>query len=195
MAKVGLSKPYYAKYSASGTTVTYSSGGAMGKAVSASIEPDDGETSYFYADNGPAESARIFSGGTLTLEIDRLLTTVLGAIYGITPGTSVTPSGDTVDFSGSLVIPYVGVGFIVKNIIDNTQKWMAIILPKVQFQLPSFDLQTQGEEIEFSGNELSATILRDDTANENWLKTGSFASEADAETYIKTFLSISAATT
>ena len=195
MAKVGLSKPYYAKYSASGTTVTYSDGGVMGKAVSASIEPDDGETSYFYADNGPAESARVFSGGTLTLEIDRLITTVLCAIYGITPGSSVTPSGDTVDFSGSLVIPYVGVGFVIKNIVDNTPKWMAIILPKVQFQLPSFDLQTQGEEIEFSGNELSATILRDDTANENWLMTGSFATEADAETYIKTVLSISAATT
>ena len=53
---------------------------------------------------------------------------------------------------------------------------------------------TQGEEIEFSGNELNATILRDDTAEGNWLKLGYFTTEANAETWVKNQLSIVAST-
>ena len=195
MAKVGLSKPYYAKYAAANQVVSYTSGAAMGKAVNASIELDDNDAEVFYADNGPAESAQIFSGGTLTLEIDRLDFDVVGALYGITPGSSVTPVGTTLDFAADAVIPYVGVGMIAKSIVDNTPKWMAILLPKVQFVMPSFDLSTQGETIEFSGNELTASILRDDTSTGKWMRLAEFESEADAETWIKTALSITAATT
>lgn len=195
MAKVGLSKPFYAKYAAANQVVTYSGGGSMGKAVNAQIEPDDNDIAKFYADNGPAESAQVFSGGTLTLEIDRLNASVVGDLFGITPGSSATPVGTTLNYSADGVVPYVGIGFIGKNIVSNTAEWIAFVLPKVQFSYPSFDLTTQGEEIEFSGNELTATILRDDTASANWLKVGYFSSEADAETWIKSLLSISAATT
>ena len=38
MATIGLSKPYYGIYSASGTTVTYANGAVMGKATEANIE-------------------------------------------------------------------------------------------------------------------------------------------------------------
>ena len=195
MAKVGLSKPYYAKYSASNQVVTYSGGAAIGKAVNANIEPDDNDTEKFYADNGPVESMQVFSGGTLTLEVDRLNATVVGDLLGITPGSSTTPSGTTLDFSAEAVVPYVGVGLIVKNIVDNSQVWMGILLPKVQFKMPSLDLSTQGEEIEFSGNELEATILRDDTASANWMSWGYFTTEANAEAWIKGALAITAATT
>lgn len=194
MAKVGLSKPFYAAYAASNGVVTYSNGGSMGKAVNANIEPDDSDTEFFYADNGPAESAQVFSGGTLTLEVDRLVADVLGALYGITPGSSTTPTGTTLDFSADAVVPYVGVGLISKHITDNTPVWLGIVLPKVQFRVPTFDLTTQGEEIEFSGNELTASILRDDTQQAKWLRLGWFSSEANAETWIKNLLSISAST-
>lgn len=192
MAKVGLSKPYYAKYAAENGVVTYSGGASMGKAVNASIEPDDNDTEFFYADNGPAESAQIFSGGTLSLEIDRLDAPVVGALYGIEPGSSTTPTGTTLDFKADAVIPYVGVGMIVKNIVNNEQVWMGIILTKVQFVTPSFDLATQGETIEFSGNELSAAILRDDTQDGRWLRLGYFDTEANADTWVRSMLSITA---
>ena len=190
MAKVGLSKPYYALYEAENQTVTYSAGASFGKAVNAEIEPDDSDATIFYADNGPAESANIFSGGTLTLEIDRLNATVVGAILGITPGSSTTPVGTTLDFSADQTIPYVGVGLIAKSIVDNTPVWMGIILTKVQFRMPTLDMATQGEEIEFSANELEATIMRDDTAAANWMKWGYFDTEVNAETWIKNTLSI-----
>ena len=190
MAKVGLSKPYYAKYAANAGSVTYTGGAVMGKAVEATIEPDDSDTEYFYADNGPAESAQQFAGGQLTLEIDRLLASVVGDLYGITPGSSATPVGSTVEFSGNIVVPYVGIGLISKNIVNNESVWMGVMLPKVQFELPTLEMTTQGEDIEFTGNELSATILRDDTADAKWLKLGWFSTEADAEAWIKGLLNI-----
>ena len=45
MATIGLSKPYYALYSASGSTVTYSGGGLLGKA--AIIPVPKGDASAF----------------------------------------------------------------------------------------------------------------------------------------------------
>ena len=57
MAKIGLSKPYFAKYSNTGETVTYSGGALMGKAVELSIELEGADDNILYADNGPAESA------------------------------------------------------------------------------------------------------------------------------------------
>lgn len=38
MAGVGLSRPYYAKYSNTGSTVTYSTGGVMGKFTEFTLE-------------------------------------------------------------------------------------------------------------------------------------------------------------
>lgn len=73
MAKIGLSKPYFAKYSNTGSTVTYAEGALMGKAVELSLELEEGDDNILYADNGPAESANTFSGGSLTLTTDDLL--------------------------------------------------------------------------------------------------------------------------
>ena len=60
MATIGLSKPFYAIYAASGATVSYTSGGVLGKAVELSMELDGGDANILYADNGPAESATTF---------------------------------------------------------------------------------------------------------------------------------------
>ena len=67
MATIGLSKPFYAIYAASGATVSYTSGGVLGKAVELSMELEGGDANILYADNGPAESATTFGGGTLTI--------------------------------------------------------------------------------------------------------------------------------
>ena len=79
MATIGLSKPFYAIYTASGETVSYTSGGVLGKAVELSMELEGGD-----ADNGPAESATTFGGGTLTITTDDLLPEPAAAILGLT---------------------------------------------------------------------------------------------------------------
>lgn len=84
MATIGLSKPFYAIYAASGETVSYTNGGVLGKAVELSMELDGGDANILYADNGPAESATTFGGGTLTITTDDLLPEPAAAILGLT---------------------------------------------------------------------------------------------------------------
>ena len=52
---------------------SYSDGGLLGKAVELSMELEGADANILYADNGPAESASQFAGGTLTITTDDLL--------------------------------------------------------------------------------------------------------------------------
>ena len=85
MARVGLSKSYYAKYNVSSQdgTISYSNGGTLGKAVECEISLDSTDPTIFYADNGPAESAAAFSvrgneGGPLPADDGRRRSRALG---------------------------------------------------------------------------------------------------------------------
>lgn len=187
MATIGLCKPYYAIYTNSGSTVTYSSGGYLGKAVEVSMDLDDNADNILYADNAPAESETTFSGGTLTLTTDDLLPTAAAAVLGITL-SSITVTGLTGEeemiFTDSQVVPYCGVGFVVKKRQSGVTKWLAVVLPKVQFQNPDLAATTQGETIEWQTPEISATIMRDDTAAHAWCRQALLDTEADAISYI-----------
>ena len=195
MANIGLSKPYYAIYSATGSAVSYSDGGLLGKAVELSMELEGADANILYADNGPAESASQFAGGTLTITTDDLLPEPTAAILGLTlqaidNDEITTPTPKELVFGDSQVIPYVGFGVIVKKQQRNVTKWMGIVYPKVQFSNPGIEATTQGETIEWQTPELSATIMRDDTTAHNWCRHALLDSEADAEAYVKGLLGI-----
>ena len=195
MATIGLSKPYYAKYSNSGSTVTYTGGALLGKAVELSMELEGAESNVLYADNGPAESANQFAGGTLTITTDDLLPEAAAGILGLTLQTVTNENIQTetpkeLVFGDGQVIPYVGFGVIVKKQKDGVNKWLGLVYPKVQFTNPGISAVTQGETIEWQTPELTATILRDDTAAHNWCRYSLLDSEADAEAYVKQLLSI-----
>lgn len=195
MAIIGLSKPYYAIYSATGSVVSYSDGGLLGKAVELSMELEGADANILYADNGPAESASQFAGGTLTITTDDLLPEPTAAILGLTlqaidNDEINTPTPKELVFGDSQVIPYVGFGVIVKKQQSNATKWMAIVYPKIQFSNPGIEATTQGETIEWQTPELSATIMRDDTTAHNWCRHALLDSEADAEAYVKGLLGI-----
>lgn len=192
MARIGLSKPYYALYAASDGTVTYSDGGLIAKAVETDISPDDSGAVKFYADNGIAESANIFNQGTLTLSIDHLSAAVAAALLGLTVDSVTTPAGSMIKYLAGAVAPYVGVGLIVKSIVSGSAQYMAIVLRKCQFNQPGIAQATQGETIEFTAPELTATIMRDDQDDSlsEWKREGYFTTEANAEAWIKAQLSI-----
>lgn len=199
MAKVGLSKPYYAIYNANSGTPTYTAGAVMGKATEANIEIDTSDNNNLYADNGIAETDVQFAGGTLTLSTDDLSPEVNAAILGITPVPLSEITGVTDEdvneliFDDSQVTPYLGVGFIVKHIVGGVTKWRGIVLTKIIFAVPADAATTQGETIEWQVPELTATIMRDDSATHSWKKEAMFTTEAQAEAYIQARLGISAA--
>lgn len=195
MATIGLSKPYYAIYSNTGSTVSYADGGLLGKAVELSMELEGADANILYADNGPAESASQFAGGTLTITTDDLLPEPTAAILGLTLAEITNEQIETATpkelvFGDAQVIPYVGFGVIVKKQQNNATKWMGIVYPKVQFSNPGIEATTQGETIEWQTPELSATIMRDDSAAHVWCRHSLLDSEADAEAYVKGLLGI-----
>lgn len=197
MATIGVSKPYYAIYSNTGTTVTYSKGGILAKAVEFSAEIQDSEDNNLYADNAIAETDRSFSGGTLTITTDDLTQEASAAILGITP-KSITVEGVSTEtptelvFDDAQAIPYLGFGIIIKKKVSNTTKWRAIVFTKIMFSVPNDAATTQGETIEWQTPELTATIMRDDSTTHAWKRESTLDSEADAEAYIKDCLSITA---
>lgn len=186
--RTGFSLPYVAKYTAVGTTVTYSQGQKLARGVSVSIEAEAEDDNIFYADNISAESAPgIFTSGTATITVDGLKLAAEQLIMGI-------PAADSegfIHYGESMTIPYVGIGFIVRYMEDGVVSYVPTILTKCRFVTPGEDAQTATETIEWQTQELTATLLRDDTANHDWKLVGTAqTTEAAAEALIKTFFSI-----
>lgn len=198
MATIGVSKPYYAVYSNTGSTVSYASGGVMGKATQVDIEIETSEDNNLYADNGIAETDRQFTGGTLTLSTDDLSQDVNKAILGLKEQALGTIEGvddeevQELIYDETQVTPYLGVGFIVKKVVGGVTKWRGIVLTKIMFSVPNDSATTQGESIEWQVPELSATIMRDDSTTHMWKREATFTTEAQAEAYIKDRLNITA---
>ena len=184
----GFSLPYVALYSAAGNTVTYSSGQRLARGVSVSIEAEAEDDNIFYADNISAESAPgIFTSGTATFTVDGLKLAAEQLIMGI-------PAADSqgfIHYGESLTIPYVGVGFICRYMEDGATSYVPVILTKCRFVTPGIDASTATETIEWQTQELTASLLRDDTSNHDWkLVGGEQTTEAAAEAKIKAIFSI-----
>ena len=79
---IGVSKPMYAIYAATDTTVSYSDGGVLGKATEVDVTINTSEDNNLYADNGIAETDRAFTDGTLTIGTDDLSQDVSKTILG-----------------------------------------------------------------------------------------------------------------
>lgn len=196
MATIGLSKPYYAIYSAAGTTVSYAGGGVMGKATEANITINTTDDNSIYADNGIAETERAFADGSLTISTDDLSPEVSAAIIGLTQQGIGTITGVTDEnvmellYDDDQSAPYLGVGFIIKKKQNGVYKWRGVVLTKAMFNIPDDAAVTQGETIEWQVPTLTATIMRDDSAKHCWKKEATFTTEAQAEAYIKNRLNI-----
>lgn len=192
----GFSKPYVAKYSATGSTVSYTGGMVLARGVDVSIEPKVGDSNPFYADNIEAENVPgVFTGGTVTLTVDGLQDEAEKFILGLPESESlsygeeqtaqITSYGDTMD------IPYVGIGFIVRYMSGGVTTYAPMILTKARFQTPSTSAATQEESIEWQTQGLTADLMRDDSANHDWKKVAADVdTEAEAEEILKAMLKI-----
>lgn len=196
MARIGLSKPYAAVYANNGTTVSYSDGASIGKAVSLEISLEDGGSNILYADNAPAESDQSFAGGSLTIGTDDLYPEVMSTFLGM-PEEAISTTGLTTTTpkwyknNDNQVVPYLGFGAIAKKMVGGVIKYVAIIFNKVQFSNLTQSLETQGETISWQTETINATLLRSDLATHDWRWISSdLDSEADAEAVIKDALNI-----
>lgn len=186
--RTGFSLPYVALYSAAATTVTYSNGQKLARGVDVNLDVEAEDDNIFYADNVSAETApgRLTSG-TATLTVDGLKWDAERLIMGI-------PAADADGFyhyGENLTIPYVGIGYIVRYMEDGVESFEPTILTKCRFVTPGENASTATETIEWQTQELTATILRDDTSGHDWkLRGASETTEAAAEAKIKAFFNI-----
>lgn len=186
--KTGFSKPFVAKYTNSGSTITYSAGAPLRRGVSVSASVNSRDSVNFYADNILRESAGgVFTDGEITLTVDGLDAAVEKMIFDL-------PSADDDGFVswGDNDPPFVGIGFVVRTMYLGVESYQAIIFPKCKFNVPSIDAATQEDTIAFQTTELTAVIMRDDSDNHVWIKKGTLRStETAAVRDITAALSIS----
>ena len=190
MARIGLLKPRIAKYAASGTTVTYSNGQILGKAINHELTLNNSDPVILYADDGAAESVGGFSSGALNVTVDELPIEIAALIFGIESESSTQPAGSIITFDDDAEPPYLGYGVIVPKIRNNVKTWMAVLLTKIKFSIPGDSYTTKGETVEFGTPQLTATVARDDTAKHSWRKWAEFGTEEAANTWLNTQLSI-----
>lgn len=188
MAMIGVSKPYVAVYGNTGTSVSYTQKATIGKYTNLDISLDDPGSNDFYADNAIAESDNaVFGGGTVTITTSELSPSVLKTVLGMTEEAIATTVATTTPVPKFLVAsdsqkaPYVGIGGIVKNMIDGAVKYQVVILCKVLLRNPNLSIATQGESIEWQTPTLEGRIYRSDAADHRWNLISTYLdSEEDA---------------
>lgn len=191
---IGFSKPYVAKYTNTGGSISYTDGQILARGVSVALSPDSNDDNKFYADNILAESiGGIFTGAEVTLTVDGLLNSTEKFIYGLPTADSMTvSSGVTVDiykYGDAATAPYVGIGYIAMYMQDGVKSYRPTILRKCRFNLAEDSAETMGEEIDWQTKELTASVMRDDSTGHEWKWFGADqSSEAAAENVIRVAL-------
>lgn len=184
----GFSKPYVARYSASGGVVTYTDCQRLARGVSVAINPESSDPNNFYADNIVAESSPgLFNGGTAVLTVDGLLQDMESYLQGL---ASADEDG-FINYGTAQAVPSVGIGFVVRYLSEGITYYTPVILTKTNVQPFTSSAATQAEGIEYQTQELTFNLLRDDTPEGVWKKVGGdLSSEAAAESAITTFFGV-----
>ena len=199
MAGIGMYGVYYSKATiANGVVTGYAGVKTMGKAISASFEPNTPDDNPLYANNAVAENdSSGASGGTLTLTLDRLTQEAAADLYGLTvedvevtvgdtPGTQV--DGTALKYTGNEQSAPVGVAFIRQNQVDGVRNHEVILYRRATFSMPADSAQTMGESIEWQTPEIEGTVmgLEGDGTNA-WFEQVIFPTQEAAIAYITNY--------
>lgn len=195
----GYSNPFVALYSANGGTVTYSNGMPLARGVNVSLSSNSSEGVNFYANNVIAESAGgVFTGAELTLTVDGLKNSARKLIMGLPDPETITVGSDNsvevYDYDDRQDIPNVGIGMIIRYMENNVTTYAPLVFTKCAFSVDGLSANTQEDTIAFQTQELTATVMRDDSTNHRWRRVGADqTTEAAAEEIVKKLLNITGA--
>lgn len=180
MAYYGLSKPWVGKYSVNAETneESYATPIQAGEAVSTEVTPNYQESKLF-GDNKTVEVVKEFVDASLTMGITRIPVQMAEMMFG----HSVTEEGEETSNANDAA-PYVGYGFIVREMIGGVSSYRACFLPKVQMVEGTESYQTKGDSITFSTPSLSGSAMAN--VDGDWrIKSQPFATETEANAWIK----------
>lgn len=168
----GFSEPYIAKYSNTGTTVSYSGGMKLGRGVSMSIEVESADDNIFYADDIVAETETgTMTSASATVTVDGMEPEVAAFALGLPAATQETIGESRVevyDYDDRMSPPFLGLGVLRRVMLNGVPYWVPIVFTKVKMNIPSDEANTQEDQIDWQTQDLEMTILRDDSANRRW---------------------------
>ena len=193
----GFSEPYIAKYSNTGTTVSYSGGMKLGRGVSMSIEVESADDNNFYADDIVAETETgTMTSASATVTVDGMEPEVAAFALGLPTATEESIGDDTVevyDYDDRMNPPFLGLGVLRRVMLNGVQYWVPIVFTKVKMNIPGDEANTQEDQIDWQTQELEMTILRDDSVNRRWKRVFKRqTTKAAALNIITTYLKVSA---
>ena len=187
MARIGFKKAKYNKIVGDKyATLTNSAVPEFEKVVDEKFAPEY-NTAELYANDGLAESDYSFKKGVLSLTVadddDALCAELLGNTAGEDGVTSNI--GDTA--------PEFGYGHIIPKMVNGARKYKVEFFPRVKFTKVTSDNKTRGESVEFSTTAIEGTVFPLETALNglavgDWEKHHTFATLAEAETYLNGLL-------
>lgn len=192
----GFSKLYIGKYNAAGQTVSYTGGMKLGRAVSLSVSVESAEDNDFFADNVISETETgTMTSATATMTVDGMEDDVAQFALGLPEPTSVEVGDSPVnayDYGDNMNPPYMGFGAIRRKMLNGVTTYQPILFTKVKMSIPGNDYATQEEQIDWQTEELTLSILRDDSANRNWKRIfESQTTEDAAEAILKSIFGVS----
>ena len=185
MARIGFKKAKYNKIVGNTyASLTSSAVPVFEKVIDEKFAPEY-NTAELYANDGIAESDYSFKKGILSLTVadddDKLCAELLG--------NTTETSGGEVTSNIEDVAPEFGYGHIIPKMVGGARKYKVEFFPRVKFTKITSDNKTRGESVEFSTTAIEGTVYPLETALNglkvgDWEKHQTFATLAEAETYL-----------
>lgn len=188
MARIGFKKAKYNKIVGDKyATLTDSKVPVFEKVIDEKFAPEY-NNAELYANDTLAESDYSFKKGTLSLTVADDNDKLCAELFGNT----ITEDGEVTSTIED-AIPEFAYGHIIPKIVDGARKYKVEFFPRVKFTKIQSDNKTRGESMEFSTTSLEGTVYPLDTALNGmtagtWEKHQTFATLAEAETYLDKLL-------
>ena len=196
MIYTGLSRLYVAKYNYDKllNKTAYTDGISLGEAMNYVINITTASTPL-YTNNRKRGEIVSFSDGSVTHKAPDAKLDAGAYISGITPKEVTIAQGKTVKKYGRSVEvqpPYLGFGTVyqVYDADENKYRYQPIITPKIQYQISSNNVTTQGETITFNVPDMPAKVFVDNETKEWIWEFELFETEAEADEVLREILKV-----
>lgn len=183
MARIGFKKAKYNKIVGNTyASLTSNAVPLFEKVIDEKFAPEY-NTAELYANDGIAESDYSFKKGTLSLTVaddnDELCAELLGN----------TDNDGEVTSNINDSAPEFGYGHIIPKMVGGARRYKVEFFARVKFTKITSDNKTRGENVEFSTTAIEGTVFPLETAINglaigDWEKHQTFATLAEAETYL-----------
>ena len=194
MARIGLKGLTYAQVSGggAGSAVTYTGGATIADLMIAANVTLNRQDVKQYADDHLVERDNGMTSATIALELARLPAELKTGLLGYEAGSSSQSDELSVVEDPA---PYVGFGYITKEVTNGVASYVGYWHYKVQFGLNDYNASTKGENTQFQSSNLTGEgmgVQLSSGGKITYYVTKSAATEAAIRTWLNGLAGISA---